>query len=254
MQKLKELITALIEAVFSSKKAFISNQAMPDDTDVIVSANPSSTNPVRYIAPSDGYAYVSDRGVNNQASSIEVNHADYGPFGVRHFGSGNSIIRLIFPVKKGRSVDISFSNTSLTDIVCRFRATVGGGLSSLIQALGGGLWLRLNHSFKRCSSSLVAKRIHHWVLYKSTYRQRVSWQHKTGISFSAQLRAVKTLLLTHGVSCQYRALALQSVTHVLQSLAPKVRAFSLTMAEHSTSLLSFRQKDQANLCYEGGAL
>ena len=115
------------ESLFTSKRAYISNQAMPGDTDVIVSANPASTNPVRFVAPSDGYVYVSDRGVNNQVSSLEVNHADYGPFGTRSFGDGNSIIRLIFPVKKGRSVDINFSNTALTDIVCRFRATIGGG-------------------------------------------------------------------------------------------------------------------------------
>ena len=115
------------ESLFTSKRAYISNQAMPGDTDVVVSANPSSTNPVRFVATSDGYVYVSDRGVNNQVSSLEVNHADFGPFGTRSFGDGNSIIRLIFPVKKGRSVDINFSNTALTDIVCRFRATIGGG-------------------------------------------------------------------------------------------------------------------------------
>lgn len=134
MQKLKDLIQALMEAFISFKRAFISNQAMPGDADVVVSANPSLTNPVRFVAPSDGYVYVSDRGVNNQVSSLEVNHADFGPFGTRSFGDGNSIIRLIFPVKKGRSVDINFSNTALTDIVCRFRATVGGGLKRLLKA------------------------------------------------------------------------------------------------------------------------
>ena len=138
MQKLKDLIQALMEAFISFKRAFISNQAMPGDTDVIVSANPSSTNPVRFVAPSDGYVYVSDRGVNNQVSSLEVNHADFGPFGTRSFGDGNSIIRLIFPVKKGRSVDINFSNTALTDIVCRFRATIGGGLRAFLRWLKRG--------------------------------------------------------------------------------------------------------------------
>lgn len=152
MQKLKDLIQSLMEAFISFKRAFISNQAMPGDTDVIVSANPASTNPVRFVAPSDGYVYVSDRGVNNQVSSLEVNHADYGPFGTRSFGDGNSIIRLIFPVKKGRSVDINFSNTALTDIVCRFRATIGGGLNTILQS-GGALCLRLTNSFKQLSSS-----------------------------------------------------------------------------------------------------
>lgn len=253
MQQLKDLIQSLLEAFISFKRAFISNQAMPGDTDVIVSANPSSTNPVRFVAPSDGYVYVSDRGVNNQVSSLEVNHADYGPFGTRSFGDGNSIIRLIFPVKKGRSVDINFSNTALTDIVCRFRSTIGGGLNTILQAVGGGLCL-LSHSFNRFSSSLVAKHIHPQVLDKSTYRQRVLLQHKTVISYSAQLRAVKTLLLTRGVSCRYRASALQFVTHVLQSLALKVRTYNLITAERLTSLFSFRQKDQVNLCLKGGAL
>ena len=135
MQKIKDLIQALMEAFISFKRAFISNQSMPGDSDVIVSANPSQTNPVRFVAPSDGYVYVSDRGINNQVSSLEVNHADFGPFGTRSFGDGNSIIRLIFPVKKGRSVDINFSNTALTDIVCRFRSTIGGGLTRFFKRL-----------------------------------------------------------------------------------------------------------------------
>ena len=253
------------ESLFTSKRAYISNQAMPGDTDVIVSANPSSTNPVRFVAPSDGYVYVSDRGVNNQVSSLEVNHADYGPFGTRSFGDGNSIIRLIFPVKKGRSVDINFSNMALTDIVCRFRATIGGGLNQIIQAIGGGL-CHLSHSLNRFSSSLVAKQcrvllallktqslqtrqlsLHSTDTQRSDLNQRLTTQFATQESsqtisiqlFTPRVRTQQTVCNTRWFTC----------------LCAKVQTLAQSLlVSHQARFASLRQSAQANLALEGGAL
>ena len=259
MQKLKDLIQALMEAFISFKRAFISNQAMPGDTDVIVSANPSSTNPVRFIAPSDGYVYVSDRGVNNQVSSLEINHADYGPFGTRSFGDGNSIIRLIFPVKKGRSVDINFSNTALTDIVCRFRATIGGGLNTILQAIGGDLCL-LSHSFNRFLSSLVAKqcRANQTLIFRSPCRGN-------GVKPSL-LPMMDTLKLSFSTQTRSNFQTLQQpfeqnpiVMSPQGFISPFIKAINLTfilttkIQKELISRLS-KQSAQANLCLQGGAL
>lgn len=112
-------------------------KAMPGNTDIVIDANPSTTNHVAFTAPTDGYIYVSDRGNGGDNCSIETNHTDQGPFGFRSFGSGTSIIRHIFPCKKGRQVSITFANTSLSNVVMRFRSTVGGGLTALLRKLFG---------------------------------------------------------------------------------------------------------------------
>ena len=179
-------IKSLVEKLFHMS----SSQAMPSTSEISVSASEGEGS---FTAPTDGYLVLgasrkssSDFAVINIWNNINTCSASSA-------GYGQS--RAYVPCKKGKTVQFSIiGNVDRS----AFISTIGGGLKAFAQS-GGALCLRLKTIFNRFSSSLVAKRIHHRVLYKSTYRQRVSWQHKTGISFSAQLRAVKTLLLTHGV-------------------------------------------------------
>ena len=272
MQKLKDLIQALMEAFISFKRAFISNQAMPGDTDVIVSANPSSTNPVRFVAPSDGYVYVSDRGVNNQVSSLEINHADFGPFGTRSFGDGNSISRLIFPVKKGRSVDINISNTALTDIVCRFRATIGGGLNTILQS-GGVLCLRLKTIFARGACVSVRQKQKDTSLtqflnarLRTLYLRTIlppstvllTSPLGTSMRLLSKIRRYKELQ-RHSAPAKFGVVAQK--TPIFATLFLSVRGTTSKLVSGSSRVktpldqLTFsRGAAQANLCLKGGAL
>lgn len=52
---------------------------------------------------------------------------------------------------------IFYSISGFSEMKLNIFALVGGGYLSYFATFGGGLWLRLNHSFKRFSSSLVAK-------------------------------------------------------------------------------------------------
>lgn len=254
MQKLKTYISALIEAAFGKKKAFISNQAMPGDTDINISVNPSTTNPTPFVAPSDGYLYVSDRGVSGSESSLEVNHTDHGPFGARSFGSGTGIIRLIFPCKKGRAVSISFAQTSLANVVCRFRSTIGGGLNSILES-GGELCLRLKIIFNHFSSSLARKRTQTEARFKSTGHLVATPLRVMALFCSAHHQSKDEAHLSMlGERFPFQATVLQSALHVLQSRVQKVKLFSGHTAERLTFRLLPRQKARLNLVCEGGAL
>lgn len=71
--------------------------------------------------------------------------------------------------RKGDSIFYSIGGFS--EMTLNIFALVGGGTNQILQAFGGDLWLRLNHSFKRFSSSLVAKRSRLWAECNSQYRK-----------------------------------------------------------------------------------
>lgn len=66
---------------------------------------------------------------------------------------------------------IFYSISGFSEMTLNIFALVGGGISSILQALGGGLWLRLNHFLNRCSSYPAGKHSQQLVEFNSQYRK-----------------------------------------------------------------------------------
>lgn len=252
---LKTLISSLIESVFTSKKSFISNQAMPDDNLIVDIQQNTSGDITEFIAPYDGYAMV--RASTKQTGSIGLgiysgNEAYQTTMTVQsNTGQLNALLK---PVSKGSVVRLHVYRANLNSISMKFISTIGGGyLSSILQAIGGGLCL-ISHSFNRFSSSAVAKRIRQAKESQSTCRQAVLLHHTMGISSSEQtLLMGKTLLSMLGGLFLCRLTVQKFVTHVLQYLVQKDKLFISAQVVLSTLRHSFRQKARLSFC-EGGAL
>lgn len=159
---LKDLISSLIESAFTSKKSFISNQAMPNDsiysTQEFVSE--SSSEYVNTISPVTGYATFWTNDGSAEGRLRAVMRTENG----KTDGIASSIFRmteatysLFIPVVKGRTINHLYTRVGSSYEV-RFIETIGGGISSILQALGGGLCL-LSHLSRVCSISSQRKLI-----------------------------------------------------------------------------------------------
>lgn len=137
MEKLKSYISALIEAVFGKKRAFISNQVMPSNIFSVIEKEAGSSG-VDFTAPCDGWVYMSGRkGVDTVTpSSIEVMYQNLS-FGNRSISTDTSLHRIFIPVNKGRSIHIGFWSVT-EDIVLRFVTSIGGGLTAFCRWLKRG--------------------------------------------------------------------------------------------------------------------
>ena len=138
MEKLKSYISALIEAVFKKKSAYIANQGMP----VYLSsfATEYSYNSVaeaaNVIAPYDSYA--TTRIIfNNEGTDTTVLAVGKRMFS--YFShQGNTSMDCIFPLRKGNNISISATDASkVTSISITFYKLVGGGLTALLRKLFG---------------------------------------------------------------------------------------------------------------------
>ncbi len=138
------------ESLFTSKKAYIAQQSLPNTQESSITV-PNDDTTHATVSPIDGWACMrSDDGnvKNFQLFTNEI-HSVISlstPYWFRGF----------IPVKKGDVVNYRCFGSG-AGAHLDFIRSIGGGLNSIIQAFGGDLWLRLNHSFKRFSSSLVAK-------------------------------------------------------------------------------------------------
>lgn len=146
---LKDLISSLIEAVFGSKKAFISNQAMPNVASHITLAN-NVGNETEFVAPSNGYVCLQGQSnaVNNELSLVS-NELRSSSWGVNGWG-----VRIFLPIGKGQSFKAASNGFAFNALT--FISSIGGGLRSILQS-GGALCLRLKTIFNRCSNSLARK-------------------------------------------------------------------------------------------------
>lgn len=152
---LKDLISTLIESVFTSKKSFIAEQAAIDAgvQDITITESGQS-----FVAPCSGYAYVRFGGLtesNKSYLNIQTEHLQH-QHDLSIVGYVNSIH---VPIQKGEKVIVSFNGfTDPNTHFIRFCKMIGGGLNSILQALGGGLCL-LSHLSRVCSISSQRKLI-----------------------------------------------------------------------------------------------
>ena len=150
---LKDKLRSLIEATFTSKKAYISSQAMPDAITIDLTGFNSSQHD--YVAPTDGFACVR---YNGSAESVECD-VYCNTSGLRSLASNNNGWTASWiQVKKGTTVTYRSTGDTASNRQFLFSPTIGGGyLSSLAKSLcGGGLCL-LSHLSKRFSSSAAVK-------------------------------------------------------------------------------------------------
>ena len=142
------------ESLFSSKKAFVAHQSMPDDSSV-TTVSQSGQDVTDYIAPFDGYAVLMANATNSGSIGLGLysGSQNYGTVLTAPVDAGhtNSLIK---PVAKGNSVRYYTYRNNLKDITLKFVRSIGGGYSSILQAIGGGL-CHLSQPFNRfsiCSS------------------------------------------------------------------------------------------------------
>lgn len=126
---LKTYLRTCIDSFFLKpvNKERMANASMPSNGQITIPVTVSENSvQVSYTATADGWVYASVRGLASGLASIEINHTDNGPFGARTFLHPNStgIMRLIFPVRKGRTISISGSNVQ-TDFTASFRYANG---------------------------------------------------------------------------------------------------------------------------------
>lgn len=119
MQKFKNLITALIEAVFGSKKAYIAKQAMPSTQKSIeVSV---STVMKQYTAPSDGFLAVLTEDSNGFAECRNES-ANY----IYSRSNGDSASAYI-PMAKGQVANYRQTQNGSGYCYAKFIPLIGGG-------------------------------------------------------------------------------------------------------------------------------
>lgn len=152
---LKDLISSLIEAVFGSKKAFISNQAMPNVASHITLAN-NVGNETEFVAPSNGYVCLQGQSnaVNNELYLVS-NELRSSSWGVNGWG-----VRVFLPIGKGQSFKASSNGLAFNALT--FISSIGGGINRLLSqavrdVLGGGLCLSYLATFERSLRCLARK-------------------------------------------------------------------------------------------------
>lgn len=133
------------ESLFTSKKAYIAQQSLPNTQESVITV-PNDDTTHTTVSPIDGWACMNsnDGNVDNfQLFTNEIHSLISLP--------GTFWFRGFIPVKKGDVVNYRCSGSS-SGAILRFIRSIGGGLSSIIQS-GGALCLRLKNCFKRLTSS-----------------------------------------------------------------------------------------------------
>lgn len=148
---LKNLISTLIESAFTSKKSFISNQAMPGSTSE--SYEYENNENVTFVAPTDGYLTIGstpdDDGKSFIVSWGDIESSIQNSAGTPTLGD----LAISVPMRKGSTKYFSVKAPRFI----RFFSTVGGGgikrlLSQTVRCvLGGAICLKTSsaHSLKR---------------------------------------------------------------------------------------------------------
>lgn len=126
MDKLKTYISALIDAAFSKKKAFIAHQALPTNSAITVGQGLGS-----YVAAEDGYLRFLAK--TTDAQNPWFNVGVYGGIStyLPAIGFLNGTSSFSIPVKKGDSVSFNAGGCEIQN-VSLFKL-IGGGLSRLLR-------------------------------------------------------------------------------------------------------------------------
>lgn len=139
---LKDKLRSLIEATYTSKKAYIAEQALPANNNAGVNVPLQNSDGWTYVPPADGYL------------KADIFSADqvFLHSGLLSYVDGGDRKGVFIPVRKGDGVSVGSANyqsgSNLT-----FFPLIGGGLKAFI--CGGGLCL-LSHLSKRfLNASLI---------------------------------------------------------------------------------------------------
>ena len=125
MQKLKNLIQALLEAFISFKRAYIAGQAMPKYPNFVEIGSDTET----FTATDDGYVKIQK---NSAGSSgyIGIRIGDYSQLNVFQMPYGSEqggYKSVMVPVRKGETVIFTSSTETASSGYRRFFPLVGGG-------------------------------------------------------------------------------------------------------------------------------
>lgn len=134
------------ESLFTSKKAYIAQQSLPNAQESVITV-PNESTEYTTVSPIDGWACMisNDGNLGNFQLFTNEIHSVISvptPFWFRGF----------IPVKKGDTVNYRCSGSGSTGGKLSFIRSIGEGLNQILQS-GGALCLRLKTIFNRCSSS-----------------------------------------------------------------------------------------------------
>ena len=236
------------ESLFSSKKEFIAAQAMPAESSTEYSYE--STDSVTFTAPSDGYLTIGASQANGETriicwGGVESTIAD----------KSGEALAVFSPMRKGQ---VKYFSVSAYRFV-RFYPLVGGGLSSILQAIGGGLCL-LSYSFNRFTSSLVRKPCRaNQTLTLEVCQRLVRGAKRTPLSqmdtlscLGFTLRQLKSRTLQNTFELNHQQVFQQVFLFPLVKAIKSISTAN-TQEQGACSLSSLRPSAQANLAM-GGAL
>lgn len=249
---LKDLISTLIEAVFGSKKAFISNQAMPNVASHITLAN-NVGNETEFVAPSNGYVCLQGQSnaVNNELSLVS-NELRSSSWGVNGWG-----VRIFLPIGKGQSFKAASNGFAFNALT--FISSIGGGLSSIIQS-GGAVCLRLKTILYQSAILLTKDLFHQTNLSTFSLRKQAKLMSRPLMAMLSVLPQIplmlkQSILVTGNL---LHRLFLATLRHgaVFGSRVKKgilLQLISRVLADRHFDLYSLGMV-QANLRSQGGAL
>ena len=255
MQKLKELIQALMEAFISFKRTFIAQQSLPNDVYSTSSVQASETES-RSVSPCDGWA------------SLQSDSNTTGIF-VLYNGRVNSTLsftnggwaKQYIPVRKGDSVAYRVTSTGAT---LYFIRSIGGGYKRFIfnalQRFGGGLCLSSLTSLARYLGSLARKHCHQTAKLITSSRIFL-----TGYGFKCRLMGILLLDVTIREMSRYVMTRQEFTHHQVTQEADILRASSWLKKEILSPLKSaevtrqipyfgrFQQSARLSFCQGGVA-
>lgn len=255
MQKLKYYLSALIEAVFGKKKAFIAQQAMPSNSSISVGQGLSS-----YVATEDGYLRFLAKTTNAQSPWFNVDVYNGISAYLPAIGFQNGISSFAIPVKKGDSISFKADNCEIQNI--SLFKLVGGGLNSILES-GGALCLRLKNTLARSLNSVAGKQCRQTRLFKWEHQKTES--HLTTLHRAMGTSVCESLMRQTQHSPKSRlqrtkfCLSFQP-THLLERLAYQLKKVKLYQLSHDMKrraevpVSSFQLSAQANLAIRGGTL
>lgn len=128
MPNLKNLITALIEAVFGSKKVFIAQQSLPSVVYSQVDVPDTYNQNQQMICPCDGWARLGAK--TGDANTIVLNSSSVET--TINLGVSGWLCQAV-PIRKGSTIYYRITGASGT---LQFIRSIGGGLARFFTRLG----------------------------------------------------------------------------------------------------------------------
>lgn len=237
------------ESLFSSKKAFVAHQALPQGNIGRVVVQLQNADGWTYTPPADGYL------------SADIFSADqvFLHSGLLSYVDAGDRKGVILPVRKGENVSVGSANYSQTSALYFFPLIGGGYLSSILQAIGGGLWKlsHLNRSFNRFSSSAVAKQcLQSMGQFGTLYQDNLELLSRRLMALYRSLET-RRFLLSSLSSAELKHRPMGTMVSGRQSVLRSKRVLWLNTIptdQGRKTLFSLRVSACLNPCLQGGAL